>query len=215
MIAEDEKVLHAAKSVIEDNEEETFDGNRKQGIDEEQILSTENLSGEELLDSVDGEDKEDGEGYSTDRSLEHVDAEQLDPAHNPANGLPFYKFLCFRLEKLWKRKREKQAHKRWKEREKLEYILPRNMLMSLNGHSVFPFLRLLLPEQDSRRQFRVKEKKIAEAYCKAQGFGKGTKNYEMLMVCYCSKSEGYAFFMITIVSRFLFEPISLFLEMRP
>jgi hypothetical protein len=72
--------------------------------------------------------------------------------------------------------------KRWKEKQRLEYILPRNMLNSLHGQTVYPYLRLLLPEQDSWRQFRVKEKKIAEMYCKAQGFGKATKNYEMLMV---------------------------------
>lgn len=168
--------LQSAEPRNEGNENETFGGNKNQGLDEE-------LSPEED-DSHSAKSEKGDEGYLTDGGFEDDDQpiQQKDPAKNPANGLPFYKFLCFRLEKLWKRKREKQAYKRWKEKERLEYILPRKMLNDLNGHSVYPYLRLLLPEQDSRRQFRVKEKKIAEAYCKAQGFGKGTKNYEMLMV---------------------------------
>mmetsp|Transcript_6990 Transcript_6990/g.17073 ORF Transcript_6990/g.17073 Transcript_6990/m.17073 type:complete len:755 (-) Transcript_6990:3498-5762(-) len=169
----------------EDNE--NVGAQRKQGLEAgDRSPAREDLSDEEASLSNDG-DNDDENGYLTDGYLEDDDNDQLtkhsDPADNPVNGLPFYKFFCFRLEKLWKRKREKQAHRRWKEKEKLEYILPRDMLNSesMKGHSIFPYLRLLLPEQDSRRQFRVKEKKIAEAYCKAQGFGKGTKNYEMLM----------------------------------
>ena len=158
------------------NQEETAGGNKKQGLDEEGSPADD--------DSKSIESDKGDEGYLTDGGFEDDEQpiEQKDPAKNPSNGLPFYKFLVYRLEKLWKRKREKQAYKRWKEKEKLEYILPRQMLLSLNGHSVYPYLRLLLPEQDSRRQFRVKERKIVEAYCKALGFGKGTKNYEMLMV---------------------------------
>ena len=170
------EALQSTEPRNEGNEDETFGGNKNQGLDEEQSPEEDDSNSAK---SDNGE-----EGYLTDGGFEDDDQpiQQKDPAKNPANGLPFYKFLCFRLEKLWKRKREKQAYKRWKEKERLEYILPRQMLNDLNGHSVYPYLRLLLPEQDSRRQFRVKEKKIAEAYCKAQGFGKGTKNYEMLMV---------------------------------
>ena len=171
-----DEVLQPEEPQNEGSEEETSGGNKKHGLDEEQSPEEDDSNSAK---SDNGE-----EGYLTDGGFEDDDQpiQQKDPAKNPANGLPFYKFLCFRLEKLWKRKREKQAYKRWKEKERLEYILPRQMLNDLNGHSVYPYLRLLLPEQDSRRQFRVKEKKIAEAYCKAQGFGKGTKNYEMLMV---------------------------------
>ncbi len=178
MITEDEEVAFSAKSVI-----------GKQGLAaEEGSPAREDLLEDDGLDSIDG-NRDDENGYVTDGFMGEEDGDEneqvikeLDPAQNPVNGLPFYNFMCFRLEKLWKNKREKQAHRRWKEKQRLEYILPRGMLDSMNGHSIFPFLRLLLPEQDSRRQFRVKEKKIAEAYCTAQGFGKGTKNYEMLMV---------------------------------
>ena len=106
-----------------------------------------------------------------------------DPSGEAVGNLPFYKFFCLRVQKLWRNKREKVASKRWKEKDRLEYILPRRMIKDLNGQTIFPYLRLLLPEQDSRRQFNVKEKKIAEAYCKVLAFRKGTKSYEMLMVC--------------------------------
>lgn len=137
-------------------------------------------------DIVSDNDNDSRDGYLTDEYFEYDDKKQLrkqeEPSQEAVNGLPFSKFFCFRLEKLWNKKREIQARKRWKEKERLEYVLPRQMLNDLNGQSIFPYIRLLLPEQDSRRQFRVKEKKIAETYCKAQGFGKGTKNYEMIMV---------------------------------
>ena len=181
MNAEDEKIITSAKSVGNDHGNHRLD--RKRGSEGDSSPTREDLSGEEDSGSIDGKDSDDGyltEGYSEE---DDNDQQELDPAQNPVNTeLPFYGFLCYRLEKLWLNKREKQTGRRWNEKQRLEYILPRKMLDSMNGHSIFPYLRLLLPEQDSRRQFRVKEKKIAEAYCKAQGFGKGTKNYEMLMV---------------------------------
>mmetsp|Transcript_21953 Transcript_21953/g.60996 ORF Transcript_21953/g.60996 Transcript_21953/m.60996 type:complete len:1287 (+) Transcript_21953:202-4062(+) len=118
-------------------------------------------------------------GYLTDRDPREF-PEKEEPSEEKANSLPFAEFLCFRLEKLWKNKREKQASRRWKEKQKLDYILPRDMIDDLNGQTIFPYLRLILPEQDSRRQFHVKEKKIADAYCKALSLA-GTKYNEMLM----------------------------------
>ena len=189
MSAEYKEVVHSVNSIHKDNEEENFEGREKQGSNEGQSKARKTLSEEEhsgAIDSDKDDEDEDADGYLTDENFEDDDTDHLlnqpEPAQDAVNGLPFSKFFCFRLEKLWKRKREKLAHKRWKEKERLEYVLPRQMLNDLNSQSVFPYLRLLLPEKDSRRQFRVKEKKIAEAYCKAQGFGKGTKNYEMLMV---------------------------------
>eukprot|EP00535_Pseudo-nitzschia_heimii_P005514 CAMPEP_0197185110 /NCGR_PEP_ID=MMETSP1423-20130617/11181_1 /TAXON_ID=476441 /ORGANISM="Pseudo-nitzschia heimii, Strain UNC1101" /LENGTH=1333 /DNA_ID=CAMNT_0042636077 /DNA_START=94 /DNA_END=4092 /DNA_ORIENTATION=+ len=184
MNREHEDGLYPTKSEKEDDEIENRDRKRNQeSNNNEQNHRRENLSDDDSCDidvNVDGQD-----GYLTDRHLERDDNSQLrkyqDPGHDDVDNLPFYNFFCYRLEKLWKRKQEKQAHKRWKEKERLEYVLPRKMLNDLNGQTIFPYLRLLIPEQDSRRQFRVKEKKIADAYCKAQGFGKGTKNYEALM----------------------------------
>ena len=181
-----EEGLCHMKLNYDDHELENYDSKRNQ-------ISNENEQNNVRGNLSDGEDscdidvkKDDQDGYMTDGYLEHVDnhhrRKHEDPGHDDVDSLPFYKFFCYRLEKMWKRKREKQAHKRWKEKERLEYVLPRKMLTDLNGQTIFPYLRLLIPEQDSRRQFRVKEKKIAEAYCKAQGFGKGTKNYEALMV---------------------------------
>jgi len=175
----DEEVLHPTNSVVVDIDDD------KANVGEEGKLRAEEQNNEEraVAEEEDSQEADDDlDGYVTNENLEHDDDELLEPSQDAVNGLPFSKFFCFRLEKLWKKKREKQTHKRWKEKERLEYILPRQMLNDLNGQTIFPYLRLLLPEQDSRRQFRVKEKKIAEAYCKAQGFGKGTRNHEMLMV---------------------------------
>jgi hypothetical protein len=122
-------------------------------------------------------DENDDAGYATDRSS----ASHHEPDHSKVSSLPYGNFFCRRLEKLWHNKREKQAFKRWREEERLEYIIPRHMIDSLHGQTMYPHLRLLLPDQDSSRQFHMREKKIAETYCRAQGFVKGTRNYDMLM----------------------------------
>eukprot|EP00536_Pseudo-nitzschia_multiseries_P001547 jgi/Psemu1/322119/estExt_fgenesh1_pg.C_190073 len=128
--------------------------------------------------TVVSDNNDDEDGYLTDG--ESITSPQTqEPLEEKANSLPFAEFLCKRLEKLWKNKREKEAHKRWKEKQRLEYVLPRDMLDALDGQTIFPYLRLLLPEQDSRRQFHVKEKKIADAYSKALSLT-GTKYNEML-----------------------------------
>ena len=181
----------------ENKEAENSEGKGLQGSNEGgQNEARKSPSEEEYSYAIDG-DNDDQDECLTDDYFEDDTNDQIlkqqEPAQDAVNRLPFSDPFCSRLEKLWKNKREKQAHKRWNEKERLEYVLPRRMINDLNGRSVYPYLRLLIPEQDSRRQFRVKEKKIAETYCKAQGFGKGTKNYEMLMVrTNCAELRGFA-----------------------
>ena len=177
MNADKEVIVQPTNFVVDSDKVNVEEEGNRRGAEEGE--QSERRAAEEEYSQADDDDQD---GYLTDENLEQDGDELLEPSQDAVNGLPFSKFFCFRLEKLWKKKREKQTHKRWKEKERLEYILPRKMLNDLNGQTIFPYLRLLLPEQDSRRQFRVKEKKIAEAYCKAEGFGKTTKNHEMLMV---------------------------------
>jgi hypothetical protein len=85
------------------------------------------------------------------------------------------------MEKLWNNIHGKNPKRnKWTGKQRLEYILQRQMIDDLNGQTVFPYMRLLLPDQDSRRLFRVKEPKIAEMYCRHLGFGKESNNRRML-----------------------------------
>ncbi|KAL3924697.1 MAG: hypothetical protein SGILL_000884, partial [Bacillariaceae sp.] len=90
-----------------------------------------------------------------------------------------YAAACVKMERVWRNKRG-PVPKRWKEQERKEMLIPKEMIRDLKGQSIYPWIRLLLPEQDSHRQFRMKDKYLADGYCDALGFGKGTRNYEML-----------------------------------
>jgi DNA ligase-4 len=54
------------------------------------------------------------------------------------------------------------------------------MLKKLEGQSLFPLFRLIMPDYDTSRSLYMKEKLIAQAYCDVEGFVKGSKNYEMM-----------------------------------
>ena len=173
--------MHPKESIdMENNEAMNLQATEKSGSNgEEPIENRENSPHNEAISDEDGFLTDENPEQDGDRPLE-----EKEPGEDLINGLPFYKFMCYRLEKLWENKRKKRASERWKEKQRLEYILQQKMLddLNVNNQTIYPYLRLLLPDKDSRRQFHVREKKIAEAYCKAQGFGKGTSNYEMLMV---------------------------------
>jgi DNA ligase-4 len=123
-----------------------------------------------------GDDGDDDETHTS-----HREESAYEPDDSKVSAIPFGKFCCHRLEAVWKKRREKKSSRRMKDSEKLEALLPREkMLNQLNGQTIYPWLRLILPDQDSQRSFLMKERKIADAYCKAFGFGKGTRNFEML-----------------------------------
>ena len=123
---------------------------------------------------------EDEDGYLTEGSRNDEFLLE-EPADDAINSLPFANFFCRRMEKLWNNIHEKNPNRnKWTGKQRLEYILQRQMIDDLNGQTVFPYVRLLLPDQDSRRLFRVKEPKIAEMYCRHLGFGKESKNRRML-----------------------------------
>ncbi|KAG7366607.1 ATP dependent DNA ligase domain containing protein [Nitzschia inconspicua] len=122
------------------------------------------------------------QGYDTaedEDANHHVDDETIEPMDSKINSLSFAS-CCKRLEYVFRKKMEKKASKRLKERERLEVILPKAMLRDLGGQTIYPYLRLLLPEQDSLRQYAMQDRKVAEMYCNALGFAKKSTNYEMM-----------------------------------
>jgi hypothetical protein len=98
------------------------------------------------------------------------------PDYDRTNSLPFFQIVK-RMEALWQLRRNK---KKVSDLEKKEYLLPPKLLKALEPQSIFPLIRLLVPDQDNARNCYMKEKLIAQAYCDAEGFSKGTTNYDML-----------------------------------
>lgn len=127
-------------------------------------------------DALEKQVEKEGEKESSDDSDDDNSTASIEPDYDKANSLSFY-MICSRMETLWK---TKQGKKRIPEAEKKKYILPPPLLKEMESQSVFPWFRLLMPDIDGARSTNVKEKKIAQAYCDAEGFAKGTKNYEML-----------------------------------
>ena len=125
---------------------------------------------DEAQDEDDDDDNDDDGDHSTaSRPDQTADCDK-------ANALSFA-MICHRLEKLWALKRSK---KKVSEKEKKQYLLPPKLLQSLEGQSIFPLLRLILPDIDSARNCFLKEKLIAQLYCAVEGFAKNTKHYNML-----------------------------------
>jgi DNA ligase-4 len=128
-----------------------------------------------VVDDDDDDDDENDDAVSL--ASAHSVASMASPEYEKANSLPFY-MLCRRLELLWQQKRKKG--RRITELEKKKCILPSALLKALEPESIFPLLRLLLPDIDNSRNCFMKEKLIAQAYCEAEGFAKGTTNSDML-----------------------------------
>jgi ATP-dependent DNA ligase len=173
--AEDRK-LPAAPSSSGPND--VGGGNDGDATEENGLLSSSSSSS-----SPDNDDAIANEGYDTaedeDANDRNDDQTNTDPDDSKINSLLFAP-CCIKLERVLRNKMEKQAKKRWKEKERLEILLPKAMLQSLNGQTIYPYVRLLMPEQDSHRQYAMQERKVAEMYCNALGFAKKSTNYEML-----------------------------------
>lgn len=54
------------------------------------------------------------------------------------------------------------------------------LFQALKSQSIFPLLRLYCPDIDLARNYNIKERVIAQAYCNALGLTKNGRNYEML-----------------------------------
>lgn len=104
------------------------------------------------------------------------------PDYTKANKIPF-KQVCDRLEQLWiQRAGNGKKNRKVSKQEKLNYLLPKSLLIFLDGGSPFPYMRLLLPGSDSSRAHTgLKEAKIIQSYKQAMNLprdGKSVKSME-------------------------------------
>ena len=93
-----------------------------------------------------------------------------EPDYTKANSLPF-QTLCRRMENVWAlKKKKKNNQKKVSKNEILSYLLPKTLIQFLGDGSVYPVLRLLVPDKDTvRPHFGIKEKVIARVWGEALG----------------------------------------------
>lgn len=100
----------------------------------------------------------------------------VEPDCDRANNFRF-SHLVQRMEMLWQLKFK---NKKVTKDQKFDLLLPKKFLKALQPQSAFPIFRLIMSDLDSSRSTYMQEKRIAETYCRAMGFKKGTTAYEML-----------------------------------
>jgi DNA ligase-4 len=89
-----------------------------------------------------------------------------------AEQFPFH-HLCTALQKCERRNLKVEG--------KLNLLLSARLLATLEGHSPFPILRLVLPVVDRERPvYSIKEKQLAALFCHALGFDKNSREWHML-----------------------------------
>jgi DNA ligase N terminus len=109
---------------------------------------------------------------------------RLEPSEQKASSMKFHT-LCVALETVWNAGVQK---KNWSDVQKLWKILPPKFLQWLDTpsddgrpESIFPILRLLLPEKDGSRQFQMAESTLGVMYGTALGFSVQSNKYGMLL----------------------------------
>jgi len=89
-------------------------------------------------------------------------------AEDKCGSIPFAE-VCKLLEKVEKINGEKSSER------KFECIFTKNRVKALEGHSLYPFLRLMLPQEDSERgKFGLKETLVAKTYIDVLNLNKET-----------------------------------------
>ena len=94
-----------------------------------------------------------------------------EPDYSKANSLSFQS-LCKRMENVWAQKKKKMTanRKRVSKDDLLTYLLPKKLIHYLEGGSIYPILRLIIPDKDTvRPHFGIKEKVIANIWSEALG----------------------------------------------
>jgi DNA ligase N terminus len=111
---------------------------------------------------------------------------KLEPSEQKASSMKFFT-LCVALEAVWKAGVQK---KKWSDVQKLWKVLPPKFLHWLDTpsndddgrpESIFPILRLLLPEKDGSRQFQMAESTLGVMYGSALAFAVQSNKYRMLL----------------------------------
>jgi DNA ligase N terminus len=109
---------------------------------------------------------------------------RFEPSEEKASSMKFHT-LCVALETVWNAGVQK---KNWSDAQKLWKILPPKFLQWLDTpsedgrpESIFPILRLLLPEKDGSRQIQMAESTLGVMYGTALGFSVQSNKYRMLL----------------------------------
>ena len=122
-------------------------------------------------------DEADEEGSGHEEQDPEAEGDAVVPLTPPsfaiANSLPFPK-IADRMEQLYKLKTTNlPKDKRPKEKDKLEVLLPPKILAKIRSphhdppESIYPLLRLLMPDMDSSRTLAIKEMTLAKLYARA------------------------------------------------
>jgi hypothetical protein len=138
-----------------------------------------NIMDEDDDDDMDGgvAELEEEDGYNTAEEEEHDHDDTLEPDDSTANGLRFAS-ACVKMEKVWQNKMAPKRQQRWNGDKRKDTLLPRQMIEDFHRdrQTLYPYIRLLLPEQDSYRQFKMKDKYLAD----------GTLRWgELRILCWC------------------------------
>ena len=163
-----------------------MDGERSSNNGHSAKLSAEDRSTEEIINddrAIAVDDESVGDNADDDDNSSAASYGSAEVEEDRAASLSFYQF-CYRLEKIWEQRAgntKKNKKQKVTNEMKLRYILPPAMIQKIEPQSIFPLLRLLIPNEDNARiGIRMKEKAIAKTYCEAWGFPKGTSKFEML-----------------------------------
>lgn len=105
--------------------------------------------------------------------------EEDEPSYGRANKMKF-SAICQRMDELWQLRTNKKKNKRVKDIDKMMHLLPPKLIKAIEPQSLYPILRLMIPEVDNSRNTYVKEKFIAAMYTDALGLVKGQEAYEKL-----------------------------------
>jgi hypothetical protein len=164
---------------MDDNE----DDDRSMAMQEEENEEFDELVDLDYNDEDEINDEPVGEGEEPPRP-------KPEPSYAKANAIKFYTF-CSGLEAVWQatHRTKNKTKKGPSDEEKLKKILPPKVLAYLDTpsegsdkpESIFPIFRLLMPDRDSSRQFRVAEKKLAVMYAGVLGLSKNSDRYKMLL----------------------------------
>jgi hypothetical protein len=156
----------------EEEDDDDEDDNVNEFLDREESSSL-------LQQHNDDNDDDDNSAGDENPTVEVV----MEPSYAKANGISFAKLVA-RMEMLYQLKVRKPKHVPTQE-EKLQVLLPPPLLAHLTQpttppESLFPLLRLCMPEKDASWELRMKEKTIAMAYANALSLTKGQADYEKL-----------------------------------
>jgi len=158
--------------------------------DDVEIESLADDQDDESHEEVEGSDNDDGYGLE-DPVAEGEDPvpPRPEPSYKKANSVKFFT-ICSALEKIQQNSASKKKNKKkWSDEQKLHMLLPPKFLASLDTpsegsdkpESIFPIMRLLIPDKDSSRFHGIKESVFSKIYIGALGLSKKSARSQMLV----------------------------------